>query len=86
MVKRGALTLCALVLGVLPFPARAKWNATGQVRNLWATPVMEYSGLFSDEQVAQFAADVKEGWAAFLRERANPTTRRKAKPRAGKKR
>lgn len=47
----------------------ARWNATGTVRNLWATPVMEYSGLFSDEQLQAFAADVKQAWATFLKER-----------------
>lgn len=47
----------------------ARWNATGTVRTLWATPVMEYSGLFSDEQLDAFAQDVKTAWSNFLRQR-----------------
>jgi len=50
--------------------AEARWNATGTVKNLWATPVMEYSGLFSEEQLTAFAADVKASWSAFLAERS----------------
>ena len=48
----------------------ARWNATGVVRNLWATPIMEYKGLFSDEQLAAFASDVKTSWATFLKHRS----------------
>lgn len=32
---------------------------------------MEYSGLFSDEQLAAFASDVKSSWSNFLKERSN---------------
>ena len=53
-----------------------------QVRNLWATPVMEYSGLFGEEQLQAFSADVKRCWSDFLIERNNPQTRRGAKPLA----
>lgn len=60
----------------------ARWNATGTVRNLWATPVMEYKGLFSSEQLDAFAADVQASYAAFLEERANPLTRRSIKSQA----
>jgi len=43
---------------------------------------MEYSGLFSDEQLQAFADDVKSSWSAFLKERSDPRTRRVAKPQA----
>ncbi len=76
------LWIAILLLIVCPLPTQAKWNATGTVRNLWATPVMEYSGLFSDEQLATFAADVKSAWANFLEERADPTRRRITKAQA----
>jgi hypothetical protein len=61
---------------LLPSEAEARWNATGVVRNLWATPVMEYSGLFSEEQLAAFATDVKTSWSNFLKERSNPDKKR----------
>ena len=32
---------------------------------LWATPVMEYDGLFNEEQLCMFAKDVLEAWDAF---------------------
>ena len=54
----------------------AKWNATGTMRQLWATPVLEYDGLFSDEQLTLFTADVRSTYAAFLLERSDPTLRR----------
>ena len=63
-------------------PTSARWNATGTVRNLWATPVMEYSGLFSEEQLAIFASDVKTTWENFLEERNDPLRRPKTKPQA----
>ena len=63
----------AIAIAILTLPAaEARWNATGTVRNLWATPMMEYSGLFSEEQVAAFATDVKTSWANFLKERSDP--------------
>ena len=71
-----------LLLSLSSQLAWSKWNATGTVRNLWATPVMEYSGLFSDEQLQAFADDVKSSWSAFLKERSDPRTRRVAKPQA----
>eukprot|EP00587_Corethron_hystrix_P007090 CAMPEP_0113320082 /NCGR_PEP_ID=MMETSP0010_2-20120614/14021_1 /TAXON_ID=216773 ORGANISM="Corethron hystrix, Strain 308" /NCGR_SAMPLE_ID=MMETSP0010_2 /ASSEMBLY_ACC=CAM_ASM_000155 /LENGTH=249 /DNA_ID=CAMNT_0000177769 /DNA_START=186 /DNA_END=935 /DNA_ORIENTATION=+ /assembly_acc=CAM_ASM_000155 len=40
---------------------------------------MEYSGLFNDDQLKAFAADVKSSWSDFLLERSNPQTRRKTK-------
>lgn len=43
---------------------------------------MEYSGLFSEEQLAAFAADVKLAWGAFLEERSDPLKRRKITPLA----
>lgn len=68
----------AIAIAILTFPsAEARWNATGTVRNLWATPIMEYSGLFSDEQLAAFATDVKTSWANFLKERSDPNRKQK---------
>ena len=60
----------------------AKWNATGNLRNLWATPVMEYSGLLSKEQLEAFANDVRTSWDAFLVERSDPSTRKSIKSQA----
>ena len=54
----------------------AKWNATGTMRQLWATPVLEYDGLFSNEQLTLFTADVRSTYAAFLLEQSDPTLRR----------
>lgn len=68
-MRSQGLNYVLLFLIVVYNKAEARWNATGTVRNLWATPVMEYSGLFSDEQVQAFADDVKEAWARFLKER-----------------
>lgn len=62
----------AITITILLPSAEARWNATGVVRNLWATPVMEYSGLFSEEQLAAFANDVKTSWSTFLQQRADP--------------
>ena len=61
---------------------QARWNATGVVRNLWATPVMEYTGLFSEEQLAAFASDVKQSWSNFLQERSDPNRKVITKPQA----
>ena len=30
-------------------PVRGAWQAKGKMEFLWATPVMEYDGLFNDE-------------------------------------
>jgi len=54
-----ALGLCAAV-------ALAEWTARGTMRLLWATPVMEYEGLFNDEQLCEFARDVLAAHDAFL--------------------
>lgn len=70
------------VLALLLHPATAKWNATGSVKKLWATPVMEYSGLFSRDQLQAFADDVKRSWSTFLKERSDPSTRRAIKSQA----
>ena len=50
---------------------QGRWNATGSIRTLWATPVMEYDGLFSDEQLSAFAADVQQAWSSFLQQRSS---------------
>jgi len=57
----------------------AKWNATGTMRQLWATPVLEYDGLFSEDQLALFTADIKQTYADFLIERSDPARRRAIK-------
>ena len=68
----------AVAIAILAFPtAEARWNATGTVRNLWATPMMEYTGLFSEEQLTAFATDVKTSWADFLKERSDPSTKQR---------
>jgi len=77
-----AITLQVGLILQLPQIASARWNATGTVKNLWSTPVMEYSGLFSDEQLQSFATDVKSTWADFLKERSDPTKRRGVKSQA----
>ncbi|CAH0366970.1 unnamed protein product [Pelagomonas calceolata] len=46
-------------------PARGEWQAKGKMEFLWATPVMEYDGLFNEEQLCMFAKDVLEAWDAF---------------------
>ena len=74
--------LLLLSLLLTPQLALAKWNATGTVRNLWATPVMEYKGLFSTEQLDAFSKDVTLAWEEFMKERSNPATRRRIKPQA----
>jgi len=61
----------ACILSFVITAVHAKWNATGVVRNLWATPVMEYSGLFDETQLEAFATDVKLKWAEFLRQRSS---------------
>lgn len=71
---RVVLQLAIAIL--LSSQAEARWNATGVVRNLWATPVMEYTGLFSEEQLAAFATDVKTSWSNFLKERSIPDKKR----------
>ena len=38
---------------------------------------MEYSGLFSEEQLTAFATDVKTSWGNFLRERQDPDRKQK---------
>mmetsp|Transcript_15461 Transcript_15461/g.20136 ORF Transcript_15461/g.20136 Transcript_15461/m.20136 type:complete len:295 (+) Transcript_15461:73-957(+) len=76
------VTLAWLLLIDRSIFIEAKWNATGTVKNLWATPVMEYSGLFSEEQLAVFAKDVKKSWESFLEEKNNPVTARKTKAQA----
>jgi len=53
-----------------------KWNATGKMELLWATPVVQYHGLFSEEQLALFAKEVQDSFADFLKERADPNRRR----------
>ena len=81
--ERMMATIPLLLMYIMgPSPVAAKWNATGTVRTLWATPVMEYSGLFSQEQLTQFAADVKSTWADFLEERSDPSKRKALKPQA----
>ena len=68
----------AIAVALLALPtSEARWNATGTVRNLWATPIMEYSGLFSEEQLAAFANDVKTSWSNFLKERSDPNRQQK---------
>ena len=42
-------------------PARGEWQAKGKMEFLWATPVMEYDGLFNEEQLCMFAKDVLGG-------------------------
>jgi len=76
------VTLAWFLLIDRPILIEAKWNATGTVKNLWATPVMEYSGLFSEEQLAVFAKDVKKSWESFLEEKNNPATARETKAQA----
>eukprot|EP00547_Thalassionema_nitzschioides_P011097 CAMPEP_0194260236 /NCGR_PEP_ID=MMETSP0158-20130606/45401_1 /TAXON_ID=33649 /ORGANISM="Thalassionema nitzschioides, Strain L26-B" /LENGTH=258 /DNA_ID=CAMNT_0039000319 /DNA_START=363 /DNA_END=1139 /DNA_ORIENTATION=- len=49
------------------------------MRQLWATPVMEYKDLFSKEQLTFFAENVKDAYATFLEEREDPTRYRPAK-------
>jgi len=81
-MKYTNLNLVVLVVTIVLMhmvPSEGKWNATGVIRNLWATPVMEYSGLFSEDQLTAFAKDVKTSWADFLEERADPNRRRKVK-------
>lgn len=43
---------------------------------------MEYSGLFSEEQLQAFASDVKQAWADFLKQRSDPAFRVKTKSQA----
>lgn len=72
------LLLVVVVVVVVPYhTCHARWNATGYVRNLWATPVMEYTGLFGEEQLLGFAKEVKDLWAKFLEERSDPTKPRR---------
>lgn len=70
------MRLAIAIAILLSSQAEARWNATGVVRNLWATPVMEYTGLFSEEQLAAFATDVKTSWSNFLKERSIPDKKR----------
>ena len=74
--RRGNFLQLAIAIGILVSATDARWNATGVVRNLWATPVMEYNGLFSEEQLTAFATDVKTSWTNFLRERSDPNRRK----------
>lgn len=63
--------------------ADSAWKATGNLRQIWATPVMEYRGLFSKEQLQQFSKEVQDKYADFLKEREDPSTpRRSIKPEA----
>lgn len=71
-----------LVLLTLALDVVAKWNATGNLRTIWVTHVMEYRDLFSPEQAGMFAEDVKKAYGDFLVERSDPATRRGIKPQS----
>ena len=78
MIRLRSSSTCAFQLSYLlllqldsSFFVEARWNATGVVRTLWATPIMEYNGLFSEEQLSAFATDVKTSWSSFLKERSS---------------
>jgi len=65
--SRSLFSSSLLVVLLLICPSNAaKWNATGTLRQIWVTPVMEYQDLFSSAQLDSFADDVRELFQKFL--------------------